>query len=134
MKQVKISSKTSIVNQIMSNFMKQGFSGNFISGPLQKIFCRTPMIMIVMTKQATHCIFLNFLQRQQSSGVLSKRCSEDMQQIYRRTPIPKCDFNKVAIKITLQHGYSPVNLLDILRTPFSKNTSGWLLLFLVIYW
>ena len=25
-----------------------------------------------------------------------KRCSEDMQQIYRRTPMPKCDFNKVA--------------------------------------
>ena len=29
-------------------------------------------------------------------GVLSKRCSENMHQIYRRTPIPKCDFNKVA--------------------------------------
>ena len=25
-----------------------------------------------------------------------KRCSENMQQIYRRTPMPKCDFNKVA--------------------------------------
>ena len=29
-------------------------------------------------------------------GVLRKRCSKNMQQIYRRTPIPKCDFNKVA--------------------------------------
>ena len=29
-------------------------------------------------------------------GVLKNRCSENMQQIYRRTPIPKCDFNKVA--------------------------------------
>ena len=29
--------------------------------------------------------------------VLRKRCSENMQQIYRRTtPMPKCDFNKVA--------------------------------------
>ena len=31
------------------------------------------------------------------------------------------------IKIALWHGCSPVNLLDILRTPFLKNTSGGLL-------
>ena len=35
-------------------------------------------------------------QKQPSRGVLRKRCSENMQQIYRRTPMPKCDFNKVA--------------------------------------
>ena len=45
----------------------------------------------------------------------------------------KCDFNKIAkqsnvIEITLRHGCSPVNLLHIFRTPFPKNTSGWLLL------
>ena len=32
------------------------------------------------------------------------------------------------IEIILRHGYSPVNLLHIFRTPFLKNTSGWLLL------
>ena len=32
------------------------------------------------------------------------------------------------IEIALQHGCSPLNLLHILRTPFSKNTSGRLLL------
>ena len=32
------------------------------------------------------------------------------------------------IEITLWHGCSPVNLLHIFRTPFSKNTSRWLLL------
>ena len=31
-------------------------------------------------------------------------------------------------EIALGHGYSPVNLLHIFRTPFPKNTSGWLLL------
>ena len=31
-------------------------------------------------------------------AALRKRCSENMQQTYRRTPIPKCDFNKVACK------------------------------------
>ena len=61
-----------------------------------------------------------------STGVLRKRCSENMQQSYKRTPIPKCDFNKVALQLV--HGCSPVNLRHILRTSFSKNTSGWLLL------
>ena len=35
------------------------------------------------------------MQKQPFRGVLRKRCSENMQQIYRRTPMPKCDFNKV---------------------------------------
>ena len=47
--------------------------------------------------------FLQFLvstfthaQKQQFIGVSVKRCSENMQQIYRKTPITRCDFNKVA--------------------------------------
>ena len=28
-----------------------------------------------------------------------ERCFEKMQQIYMRTPIPKCDFNKVALQL-----------------------------------
>ena len=35
------------------------------------------------------------LQKQPSRGVLSKMCSENMPQIYRKTPMPKGDFNKV---------------------------------------
>ena len=35
-----------------------------------------------------------------------------------------CNF----IEITLRHWCSPINLLHIFRTPFPKNTSGWLLL------
>ena len=37
-----------------------------------------------------------------------------------------CDF----IEITLRRGCSSVNLLHIFRAPFTKNTSGWLLLYL----
>ena len=37
------------------------------------------------------------------------------------------------IEITLRHGYSPVNMLHIFRTPFPKNTSEWLLLNIGIY-
>ena len=40
----------------------------------------------------------------------------------------KCDFNKVAlqsnfVEITLQHGFSPVNLLHIFRIPLPKAAS-----------
>ena len=55
-----------------------------------------------------------------------------MQQIYRKTTISKCDFNKVAnsnfFEIAVRHGSSPVNLLHIFRTPFPKNSSEGLLL------
>ena len=76
----------------------------------------------------------------------SKRCSENMQQIYRKTAIPS-DLNKVAkqlyliklqsnfIEITLRHGYSPLNLLHIFRTSFTRNASEWMLLdFIVLYY
>ena len=71
------------------------------------------------------------LQKQPSRDVFRKRCSKNMQQIYRRTSMPKCDFNKIDFnKITLRHGCSPVNLLHTFRTPFRKNTSGGLFLIL----
>ena len=39
----------------------------------------------------------------------------------------KCDLNKVT-----KHGFSPVNLLYIFRSPFPENISGWMLLLLQI--
>ena len=45
--------------------------------------------------------------------------------------MPKCDSIKflcIFIEIARWHGCSPVNLLHIFRTPFARNTSGWLLL------
>ena len=66
-----------------------------------------------------YCWLHRNVQNQSFIGVLIKRCSENMQQICWRTPMPKCDFNKVQrnfIEITLRHGYSPVNLLHIFRT------------------
>ena len=46
-------------------------------------------------------IMLN--QKQSSIGVFVKRYSENMQQVYRRTYIPMCDFNKAAlIKVASQ--------------------------------
>ena len=87
--------------------------------------------MLRCWENITHQMF-NFERpkKQPFRAVLWKRCFENMQQIYRGTPIPKCDFNKVSnfIEIVLRHGCSPVNLPHIFRTTFSKNTSGWLLL------
>ena len=55
------------------------------------------------------------------NGVL-ERCSENMQQIYWRPPIPKLRF---------RHGCPPVNLLHIFRGPFPKNTPGGILLLIL---
>ena len=41
--------------------------------------------------------------KQHSTCVLRKRCSENMQQIYKRLPMPKCDFNKVALQLYWYH-------------------------------
>ena len=42
-------------------------------------------------------------QKQSSRGIFVKRCSENMQQIYRKTTMPKCDFNKVAKQLYWNH-------------------------------
>ena len=73
-----------------------------------------PVILILKA------IYHHKIQKQPPGGVLKKRCSENMEQIYRRTPI------------TLRHGCSPVNLLRTFGTPFPKNTSWWLLLKIVM--
>ena len=44
------------------------------------------------------CLYLaviSNIQKQPSRGVLIKRYAENMQKIYRRTPMPKCNFNNV---------------------------------------
>ena len=45
-------------------------------------------------------------QKQPSSGALRKVCSENMQQIYRRKPMPKCNFNKV-VKGSVKYRFFP---------------------------
>ena len=60
-----------------------------------------------------------------------KKCSENMQQTYRKPPMPKCITSKVPLQLfetVLWHGYFPVNLLLIFKIPFCKNTFGGLLL------
>ena len=61
-------------------------------------------ILLVSKKKKGHNLgFQMYHQKQPFRGVLSKRCSENMQQIYRRTPMPKCDFNIVALQLYWNH-------------------------------
>ena len=49
------------------------------------------------SKQARYLKFrITDIQRQPVRDICWKRCSDNMQQIYRRAPTPKCNFNKVA--------------------------------------
>ena len=59
-------------------------------------------------------------------GVL-KICGKFTREHPRRNPV-SIKLHSNFIEITLLHGCSPVNLLHIFRTPFPRNTSGWLLL------
>ena len=83
------------------------------------------------------CRFDCNIQVQQSTGVLRKRCSENIQQIYRRSPMPKCEQLEHKVEQLYWDRTSawviPVNLLYIFRTPFPKNTSGRLLLNIILF-
>ena len=55
--------------------------------------------VLTFQRRKTDChINIRKFQRQPSEGVLKKKCFEIMQQIYRRTPMLKCDFNKVTLQ------------------------------------
>ena len=72
------------------------------------------------------------IQKQPSRVVLKKRCSENMQQIYRKTPMR----NVISINfidITIRHGCFPVNLLQMFRKPFPTKISGRLRLPLILF-
>ena len=74
------------------------------------------------------------IQKQPYKSLLRKRCSENMQQIYRRTPMPRYNFNKIALQLYWNRtsaGGSLVNFLNIFRTTFPKNTSEQLLLVII---
>ena len=73
-------------------------------------------ILLVTPIWSVSKVRFNF-QKQPPRGALRKRFSENMQQIYRRTPMPKCNFSNF-IEIALRHECSAMNLLHIFRTPF----------------
>ena len=81
------------------------FIRNFWNSPCNLQIFFTARCLDVRFWKLLYFICLNFnseyiyLHKQLSRGGLRKRCSENMQQIYRRTHMPKCDFNKVSLQI-----------------------------------
>ena len=75
------------------------------------------------------------IHKEPSSGVLRKRCSENMQQVYRKTFMQKgasinllCNFTENA----LWHRCSPLNLMHFFRMLFPKNFPKQSIIFLLI--
>ena len=64
------------------------------------------------------------IQKQPSRSVLRKRCSEIMQQIYRRTLMLKCDFSKTVLQLYLNCTLSRVfscNIAAYFQNIFSQE-------------
>ena len=59
-------------------------------------------------------------QKQPSRGVLWKRCSGNMQQIYRRTPVLKCDLNKVSLQ--LYWNFTSASVFSCKFAAYFRNT------------
>ena len=56
----------------------------------------------ILLRRKFHNFFIT-VQKQPHGGVLKKRCSENIQQIYKRTPMPKSDLNKVSKQLYWNH-------------------------------
>ena len=76
----------------------------------------------------------HYFRKQLLRGVPWKRCSKNMQQIYRRTPMPKRNFNKVAKQFYWNHTSVWVlscKFVAYFQNTFPRKPSGWLLLYIV---
>ena len=97
-------------------------------------FLRTPFLQNTSTgcfwKTSWSFTGIFSLQKQPSRDVLQKRCSKNMQQIYR-TPMPKCDFNNVALQLYWNH--TSTRLFSCKFATYFQNTSDRLLLILISY-
>ena len=96
----------------------------------QTVFCSKVVAKNCVSETKLSCLYK---QKQHPIGVLIKKCSENMQQIYRRTSISQCDFNKVAKQFYRNHTPFSCNLLHIFRAPFPKNITEELLLCIQLF-
>ena len=90
----------------ISEVFKVHLNLTIYQNPLLKIFPRIWKYNLVLLANEKNLLFsgiVNSSQKQPPRGVFKKRCSENMQTIYRRTPMLKCDFNKVAKQLYWNH-------------------------------
>ena len=103
---------------IKSEFMTQFFSITLCSITVCSHSRLTSVTKLIIGKVEQLWIMINtffgfsnsfaYLQKQPSVVVLIKRCSENMWQIYKRPPMSKCDFNKVAEQFYWNHSLACV--------------------------
>ena len=101
-------------NEIRRNYLqilKYRLSNPF----LLQYYCSVKYRKIKMKVKKEKSFSLLYIKKQPYRGVLRKRCYENMQQIHSRTPMPKCDFNKVASQLYWNHTLAWV----FVRPPFS---------------
>ena len=96
----KVNGRKSLTDSSKRYFLDSWQDSEYVSAFILSILSR--LSIFSQAPQIPVCNFLrkvSYNQKQPSRGVLRKRCSENMQQIYRRTLIPKWDFNKVALQL-----------------------------------
>ena len=89
---VRMREKADQNNSKYENMLRSGLSSYYFVQNAEKRYSYRERIWYCITDDT------RTRSKQPSRGVLNKRCSKDMQQIYRRTPMPKWDFNKVALQ------------------------------------
>ena len=71
--------------------------------PQNGTFEISPLSLSVSTSEISY----SKVQKQPYTGVLRKRCSENMQQIYKRTPMLECDSLVLSISFKKYQSYMP---------------------------
>ena len=114
----KIKSKKSKVCVLKVKFMGINFCGQanvkyFQQMQLLRFYKDTTKVSSlplfkITTKSTNFLCVKKKTQKQLSRLGLRKSCSENLQQIYRRTPMPKCDFNKFANELYWNHTFSKI--------------------------
>ena len=89
---------------------------------LQMISSKRQLLVQFISIQPTSILFPEAALQMCSK----EKCSGNKLQTYRRTSMPKRDFNT---EIALRHGCSSVYLQHIFTTPFYKSTYGRLFLY-----
>ena len=115
---------------------RQNYSSEWRSQIFSLLTKWRPNFIVIDSKPTQNSSKYQRWSTQSSRGVHRIRCSVNIQQIYRKTSIPKCVSTKLQskfIRITFRHGCSPENLLYLTWAHFPKNGSGGLLLILGAY-
>ena len=109
---------------MLKNFLKQGrvLSSTTLWAVVHKMKWKSSQKSSTIQKQPSRIVFLGKAVLKLCTKFTGEHPCQNLISI-------KSQIN--FIEIALQHGSSSVKLLHIFRTPFLRNTSGWLLLTII---